>query len=490
MTGRFFRSICATACLSFCVFLSMSLPAFAAEAGIVAETTSSIFGSMVLAVFAAAYLLVFAEERLQMRKSMPVLVAAGLIWVLVGIAYSQAGEGHKATALLRHNALEYAELLFFLLAAMSYINSMVERGVFDVLRSRLVSANFSLRTLFWVTGALSFAISPIADNLTTALVMGTVVLSLGGRNKAFVTGACVNVVVAANAGGAFSPFGDITTLMVWQKGVVSFGQFFSLFIPSLVNWLIPAALIAFTLPTGKSEIENQPAFLKQGGIVIVFLFLATIATTVLLHHTLELPPFMGMMLGLGFLKLYGYFLFRKEARSLAELEQEVNFMSSENEDVPVTPVKPFNTFRSLREVEWDTLLFFYGIILCVGGIGAMGYLGSLSNFLYGDLGSTIANTSLGLLSAVVDNIPLTFAVLTMYPQMDTGQWLLLTLTAGTGGSLLSIGSAAGVALMGIGKGQYTFLSHLKWSWAILLGYAASILTHLFLNQSLFLGSAP
>lgn len=454
----------------------------------VLETTALLpatpFGIAVLAVFAVAYLLVFAEERLHLRKSKPMLVAAGLVWILVGAAYKLNGQSHHAAELLRHNALEYAELLLFLLAAMSYINTMVERGVFDVLRARLVAAGLSLRALFWVTGALAFVISPIADNLTTALVMGTVVLSIAGRDRRFMTGACVNIVVAANAGGAFSPFGDITTLMVWQKGVVSFGQFFALFVPSLVNWLVPAALIALTLPKGKPAVEARAARVKKGGGVVVGLFLLTIAGTVLLHHTLELPPFLGMMLGLGVLKAYGYFLRRKETRVLAtELGQETTLVALDTQ----LPAKAFDSFESLREVEWDTLLFFYGILLCVGGLGAMGYLEVVSGFLYGDLGPTVANAALGVLSAVVDNIPLTFAVLSMQPAMDTGQWLLLTLAAGTGGSLLAIGSAAGVALMGLSKGSYTFLSHLKWSWAVLLGYAASVLVHLGLNGGLFKG---
>src|SRR5206468_7544817 len=138
----------------------------------------------------------------------------------------------------------------------------------------------------------------------------------------------------------------------------------------------------------------------------------------------------------------------------------------------------------LEKIEWDTLLFFYGIMLCVGGLGAIGYLHTLSSFLYERNGATVANICIGLISAIVDNIPLTFAVLSMDPRMDLGQWLLLTLSTGIGGSLLSIGSAAGVALMGTDKGSYTFVSHLKWSWAILLGFAAAIGMHLLLNRHL------
>jgi Na+/H+ antiporter NhaD/arsenite permease-like protein len=173
-----------------------------------------------------------------------------------------------------------------------------------------------------------------------------------------------------------------------------------------------------------------------------------------------LPPAMGMMLGLGYLQVWSYFLQRKGSRL-------------GNDDMVL------NSFKQIERVEWDTLLFFFGIIFAVGGLGVMGYLATASQFMYVDLGPTIANVSVGLLSAVVDNIPVMFAVLTMDPAMSDGQWLLVTLTAGVGGSLLSIGSAAGVALMGQAPGQYTFFSHLKWSWAIALGYAASIGAALF-----------
>ncbi|HBM91089.1 MAG TPA: sodium:proton antiporter [Rhodospirillaceae bacterium] len=441
-------------------------------------------GPAILIVFVIAYLLVFGEEKLHLRKSKPVMVGAGLIWIIVAIAFHQAGRGHEVSEKLRHVLLEYAELFLFLLAAMSFVNTMVERNVFESLRTRLVAARLSIRNVFWITGTFAFFLSPIADNLTTALVMGTVVLSTFAHRKKLAVGALINVVVAANAGGAFSPFGDITTLMVWQKGMVEFGQFFSLFFPALVNWLVPAFIISFTLPKRKSRATAKIAEVHKGGYVVVCLFLATIATTVTLDNVLHLPPFLGMMMGLGVLEMYGYFLRASETRAFSKVLNEATGGVKEN---LCKPRKPFDIFCVLEKVEWDTLLFFYGIMLCVGGISAIGYLGQLSTLMYTDLGPTIANISVGLLSSIIDNIPVTFAVLTMSPTMDLGQWLLLTLTAGVGGSLLSIGSAAGVALMGIGKGSYTFLSHLRWTWAIFLGFAASVGTHLLINHALFTG---
>ena len=172
-------------------------------------------GLAALIIFVVAYLLVMAEEFIGMRKSKPVILAAGIIWAMIAAVYASHGLTTEAETAVRHNLLEYAELMLFLLVAMTYINALDERQVFEALRVWLVKRGLGFRQLFWVTGLLAFFISPIADNLTTALLMCAVVMAVGGDNKKFVALACINVVVAANAGGAFSPFGDITTLMVW-----------------------------------------------------------------------------------------------------------------------------------------------------------------------------------------------------------------------------------------------------------------------------------
>lgn len=183
------------------------------------DLTATWFGIAAVIVFVVAYGFVINEEFLHLRKSKPVIVAAGIIWILIGIAYTLEGQSQAASDAIRHNLLEYAELLLFLLAAMTYINTMAERNIFRAIRAWLVSSGYSLRTIFWVTGIMAFFISPIADNLTTALLMAAVVMAVGAGNNRFVAIACINIVVAANAGGAFSPFGDITTLMVWQKAL-------------------------------------------------------------------------------------------------------------------------------------------------------------------------------------------------------------------------------------------------------------------------------
>ena len=439
---------------------------FASSNNTTLDLTGHWAGYIALTLFVIAYGFVMVEEFTHFRKSKPVILVAGLIWGIIGWVYASNGITHAAEAALRHNFLEYAELFLFLLVAMTYIEAMRERLVFEKLKVWLINKGFSFRQLFWLTGFLAFFMSPIADNLTTALVMGAVVLAVGSGNARFISIGFVNIVVAANAGGAFSPFGDITTLMVWQKGLVDFEQFFSLFLPSLVNFVIPAGIMHFAIKNEKPEAVEENINIKSGGIVITFMFLLTIATAVSFHNYLHLPPAMGMMTGLGYLMVVSYFVKRRH-----------------NPSEPTS--EGFDIFKKVANAEWDTLLFFFGVIVSVGGLGFMGYLALVSEAMYVQLGATYSNVLVGILSAIIDNIPVMFAVLTMTPDMSLGQWLLVTLTAGVGGSLLSIGSAAGVALMGQSKGHYTFGSHLKWIWAIALGYGASIMTHIWINSALF-----
>ena len=432
-------------------------------------------GYTAIGLFVLAYVLVVMEEFTHMRKSMPVMLAAGIIWSILAWSMAQSGDSHSAEQAVRHYLIEFSELFLFLLAAMTFVNAMSERQIFEALRAWLVSRGFGYRKLFWITGALAFVLSPLIDNLTTALVMCAVLLAVGKDNPKFVAIGCVNVVVAANAGGAFSPFGDITTLMVWQKGIVSFSTFFALIVPSLVNWLLPAAWMHFAVPDERPRTESDNVRMKRGAIGVMLLFVLTIAIAVSFHNFLHLPPFLGMLTGLALLKFFGYYLNRTHKKSLFDREDYGD----------VGDVESFDSFEFIARAEWDTLLFFFGVIMCVGALGFCGYLALASGYFYGDLGATWANVLVGILSAIVDNIPVMVAVLQMNPTMDTGQWLLVTLTAGVGGSMLSVGSAAGVALMGQARGKYTFFGHLKWTPAIAIGYAASIMVHLWINAHYF-----
>jgi len=466
----------------------LALPSLAHAASGAAEASRPILtdhwvGYTAVIIFVIAYAIVMAEEFTHLRKSKPVILAASILWLLVAIAYQNTPAAETVAPALRHNLMEYAELMLFLLAAMTYINAMEERLIFDALRSWLIRKGFGYRKLFWVTGWLAFFISPVADNLTTALLMCAVLLAVGVGNPRFVGMGCINIVIAANAGGAFSPFGDITTLMVWQKdivtpqGPVDFWAFLYLFIPAVVNYIVPAMAMHFAIPNEQPLASDELVQMRRGAKRIILLFAATLVTAVSFHNFFHLPPMLGMMAGLAYLQFFGYYLKKTHLPAVD--------MGDANLDIgQAGDVVPFDIFHKVARAEWDTLLFFYGVIMCVGALGFMGYLALLSHVMYVDLGPTTANILIGLLSAVIDNIPVMFAVLTMNPDMSMGQWLLVTLTAGVGGSLLSIGSAAGVALMGQARGQYTFFLHLRWTWAIALGYAASIGVHLLINRSL------
>jgi PAS domain S-box-containing protein len=422
--------------------------------------------------------------------------------------------------------------------------------------------------------------------------MGAVIMAVGGSNKTFIAIACINVIVAANAGGAFSPFGDITTLMVWQKGKIEFSRFALLLLPSLVNWLVPAFFMSFAVESAMPAVTDEKIPMKKGArrIMSIFSFflkkmegvderfdsilgtrshetlhpiyslvnqksdLATYINnfedpTFMIdsdHLVTYWNPAMEELSGVQAKDVIGtsrhwYPFYRRERLVLADLVLE-NFSKEEigrhyhGHHKPIANMKHayeaaaffpdlsgggkwlsiaaalvrddndavigvvetlrdhtkqkqktshFDIMKRIARAEWDTLLFFYGVILCVGGLSQFGYLGLVSGYLYTDLGASVANILVGLMSAVIDNIPVMLAVLMMDPVMPEGQWLLVTLTAGTGGSLLAIGSAAGVALMGSARGIYTFGGHMKWAPAIAAGYAASIACHMFINGNLF-----
>ncbi len=451
--------------LIFAALLSMPQLAMAEEQIVNLGLTGTERGIYTVLIFIIAYGFVMAEEFTGLRKSKPVIIAAAVIWAHAAILAAEAGVSTEALhEAFEFNLKEYAALMLFLLVAMTYINAMAERNVFEALRSWMIRKEFGYKKLFWITGIITFFLSAVADNLTSALLVGAVVLAVGKDNEKFVAIGFVNLVVAANAGGAFSPFGDITTLMVWQAGYAEFFDFFALFIPSVVNYLIPAYFMWLAVPDEQPAATNQAAVeLKPGAIQVCVLFILTIVTAVSFKQVLHLPPFMGMMAGLGVLMVYGFRL-------------KTLYSSGEGEEHD-----EFDIFDKVRDAEWDTLLFFFGVVFAVGGLGYIGYLELIAAGMYDGLGQTPANIIVGVISAIVDNIPVMFAVLSMNLDMDLYQWLLVTLTAGTGGSMLSVGSAAGVALMGSSNHKYTFFSHMKWTPVIALGYIASIFVHYLIN---------
>lgn len=476
--------------IKFC-FLSLLtlLPevVFAAEPtinGTHIELTQHWVGYTAILIFILAYIFAMIEEVTELNKAKPMVLAASLIWVLIAGVYVSQGLDKQAGIAFRSVLEGFAELFLFIMVSMAYLNAMQDRGIFDNLRAWLLSKGFSYRKLFWITGIMSFALSSICNNLTTALLMGAVIQAMGKDNKPFLSIACINVVVAANAGGSFSPFGDITTLLVWQSGVVPFADFYALFVPAVVNFVLPAAIMHFWIPQQQPTAIGKPPVMKRGAIAMIVLFLLTIITAISFENFLELPPAAGMVAGLTYLKFLGYYL--EKTAPVNEKSDYAHVYKLFDVELPAKHAQHrFDVFKSVADLEWDTLLFFYGVMVSVGGLSFIGYLTLASDTLYVDMNPTIANIVVGILSAFIDNGTIMFAVLTMHPDISQGQWLLVTLAAGVGGSLLAIGSAAGVGLMGQMKGAYSFGGHLKWMPVILLGFLGSIAAHFLLNGRYF-----
>ena len=430
----------------------------------------NILNVSIIIIFLFCYILVILEEFTRIKKSKLTILTAGIMWGMISIAANETYEIIIINKSIKHTLLEYCELFLFLFVAMIYINSLKEFKILEKLKYIILSKKLSYKQIYWLSGFLSFIISPIADNLTTALLMCSIIMSIEKENKIFINLTCINIVVASNAGGAFSPFGDITTLMIWQNNILNFKSFFNIFFPSLISFLVPSLIINFKISNKKPKIDyDKNHTLKKGAFILLFMFLVTICITIAAQIFLNIPSVIGMMTGLGFLYIFEYIQNNKYKNN-------------------------YNIIKQINKIEWETLLFFYGIMLCISSLSVTGILNNISEFLYNDIGinlspihqHTPANIIIGLLSAIIDNIPITFAILNMNPNMNEGQWLLITLTVGIGGSILSIGSAAGIAIMGQAKNIYTFFSHLKWSWAILLGYISGIIVHININGHLFL----
>ena len=410
------------------------------------------FGWLLLAIFIVGYYFIAAEEKYHINKAKPALFTGTFMFILLGAYYSFQGLNMEPfESEIAHLILEISEIFFFLFVAMTYIEALIERGVFNALKTKLIAKGYGFKQLFWVTGFLAFFISPVADNLTTALILSTVLITINRTNKAFLVPAAINVVVAANAGGAWSPFGDITTLMAWTANKGHFLDFLFLFPASFLGWIVTAYLLSRFVPDEHPNKEDDDASdikILKGGKVIMALGVFTIAMAVISKQVMHLPPMWGMLFGLSILKLYAYKL-----------------KVHHDEDIQI--------YSSVSKVENDTLLFFFGILAAVGALHFAGFLGHAVK-LYEMFDPTYVNIGVGFLSAIVDNVPVMSAVLKANPDLPLEQWMLVTLTAGVGGSLISFGSAAGVGVMGKLKGIYTFGSHMKLSWTILVGYIISV----------------
>jgi len=435
------------------------------------DLTTSWVGIVSMLTFLTGYYFIATEDKYHINKAKPALFIGTFIFILIGFYYAINGLDQEVLhSEINHLIIEIAGIFFFLLVAMTFIEAMIDRNVFSVLRVKLVTKGLNYKQIFWITGLLAFFISPVADNLTTALILSTVLITIDKENTQFLVPSAIGIVVAANAGGAWSPFGDITTLMVWVANKGAFMDFLYLFPASFLGWLITAFLLSLYVPRGTPPLPegNENIELLTGARAIIGLFALTIFFAVISHQVFHLPAMWGMMFGLALLNLYVYKL-NYNIRMTGGVDNDQNGIEDTQE-------LTINVFKFISEIENDTLLFFFGILAAVGGLHFLGFL-EYFTALYDRFGATAVNIGVGFLSAFVDNVPVMSAVLKASPNMGIdahAQWMLVTMTAGVGGSLISFGSAAGVGVMGKLSGIYTFATHMKYAWTVLVGYIVSV----------------
>ncbi len=428
---------------------------------------------LMIAVFVLGYLMIALEHPLRIDKAAPALLAGMITWTLLVIGGEQVFEVtgvdvhgdamHYITHSLAEHVSEIAEILFFLLGAMTIVELVDAHEGFKVVTDR-ISTNNRVK-LIWIISTISFFFSAALDNLTTSIVMAALLRKLlsSKENLWFFGGM---VVIAANAGGAWSPIGDVTTIMLWIGGqVTAWNIITSVFVPSVLALLVPL-LVVSTFMKGKisrpvlldEEHAHSAHVTSKEQYLIFFLGVFGLLSVPVFKNFTHLPPFMGMMLSLGVLWVVTEWIHRDKHPEIKNT---------------------LSVAAVIRRVDTPSVLFFLGILLAVASLQTAGHLGQLAQALDKafDGNIYIINTLIGLLSAVVDNVPLVAGAMGMYPMdvypVDHPFWELLAYCAGTGGSALIIGSAAGVAIMGILKIDFIWYMR-KMSWLALLGYFAGI----------------
>ncbi len=405
-----------------------------------------------LIIFVLGYFFISLEDKYKVNKAKIALFIGTLMFILIWVYFKINWlDNNLVYQYIEHLLVEIAEIVFFLFVAMTFIEAMINRNVFEFVKYKLIQKNYSYQKLYWILGFLAFFLSPIIDNLTTALILSTVLFVVWNWKKEFVLPSAINIVVAANAGWVWSPFGDITTLMAWTYGKAGFFDFFKLFPAAFIWWLVTAYLLSLFIPKDRPTVNTSlsKVELKKWARGIIIIFILTLALAVSLEQFLHIPPMWWMMFWLSVLKLYSYYL---------KISQSCNL----------------DIFEEIRKVEYDTLLFFFGILSAVWALHFLWYLMYITK-LYDFFGIFISNILVWIISAIIDNVPVMAAILKSDLTMDTTQRLLLTLTIWIWWSFISFGSAAWVAVMWRLKGIYTFVSHLKYLWTIVVGFMVSIL---------------
>jgi Na+/H+ antiporter NhaD/arsenite permease-like protein len=413
-----------------------------------------------IVVFIVGYLCIALEHPLKIDKAASALLIGVLTWTIF-ILFGDS-DIHHVGEQLNENLAETAQTLFFLFAAMTIVEIVDRHNGFKIITDRITATNKV--KLLWIISFLTFFMSAVLDNLTTTIVILSLLRKLIKDQHTRWTYASI-VVIAANAGGAWSPIGDVTTIMLWIGGQITAGKIITgIIIPSLVSMLVPLIILSFTLkgeiirPAESKEAESITTPGEQMALLILgvglLLFVPVFKTIT------HLPPYMGMLLGLGVMWMVTELMHKKKSNEIKKRLSVVNI---------------------LKNVETPTIFFFLGILTAVGALGAAGQLSKLSEWLRDVTGGNIyiIDTMIGVLSSIIDNVPLVAASMKMYVidpsvldfAVDGTFWHMLAYCAGTGGSILIIGSAAGVAAMGLEKIDFIwYLKHI--SWLALVGYLA------------------
>lgn len=432
--------------------------------------------SLLITVFVIGYIFIALEHPVRIDKTASAIITGVLCWLVVAMGTDfflpHVPQGEPSitfvhTALLEHVG-DISEILFFLLGAMTIVELIDSHDGFSMITDRIKTTH---RTkLLWILCLLTFFLSAVLDNLTTSIVMATLLKKLiSDRNELYFFGGMV--IIAANAGGAWSPIGDVTTIMLWIGGQVSALNVIStLFIPSLLCIIVPLLLASIKMKGHIASAEpsyagDRAALVSSKERNIVFwLGIGGLLLVPVFKTVTHLPPFMGVLLFLGILWVATEILHKNKEYSVK---------------------KSFVISGVIRKIDTPSVLFFLGILLAVSGLQTAGVLSDLANYLQSSFGNLYAiNTAIGALSAVVDNVPLVAGAMGMYPLTEYPQdhlfWELLSFCAGTGGSMLIIGSAAGVAIMGILRIDFIWYFK-KISWLALAGYLSGVLYLYLIN---------
>ena len=417
--------------------------------------------TLIIVVFLLGYLNIAMESVSKINKAAFAILMCVICWVLYAIGDYAGG---NLTEVLERNLGEAGTTLFFLMGAMTIVELVDQHGGFNFVRETLMSK--SKRSLMWKMGFMTAFLSAVLDNLTTTIVMLMILRKLVSDHNDRIIFASL-VVIAANSGGAFSPIGDVTTIMLWNsKMITALGVIKEIFIPSMVSFIIPAAILQYQLkgelkPTGIAAKVEQQQENNRFQRRMVFLFgVGGLCSVPVFHSLTGLPPFMGILLVLCVLWLITDIFYRQKESSTKRVT------------------------AMLSRIDMSTIMFFLGILMAVSVLAEIGVLAAVGEWLDKNVGNHYLVTgAIGILSSIVDNVPLVAGAMKMYPIAPTGDmavdgvfWQLLAYCAGVGGSMLIIGSAAGVVAMGIEKITFGWYMK-KISWVALIGYLGGMLVY-------------